>query len=33
MPVAARDDWSPFTAKLAAIDEMRAALGLDASAP
>lgn len=27
--IAARDDWAPFVAKLAAIDEMSAVLGLD----
>ncbi len=30
--IAGRDDWSPFDAKLAAIEEMRVALGLDAGA-
>ncbi|MDZ7629515.1 MAG: YdiU family protein [Parvularculaceae bacterium] len=30
-PIAARDDWSMFTAKLAAIEEMRTALALGAS--
>jgi uncharacterized protein YdiU (UPF0061 family) len=31
--IAERDDWAPFEAKLAAIDEMRAALGLDCHRP
>jgi hypothetical protein len=30
-PIAERDDWSVFHAKLAAIDAMRTALGFDAS--